>query len=74
MGNNHSHDGFRRNSLGRTPPGGDNNDRSPTQMIPIDKLAKVEWFSRNCDDILHFGIIRVRFLTYAVLLYRYVEA
>lgn len=41
MGNHHSHDGLRRNSLVRTPSGTDNNDRSPTQMIPIDKLAKI---------------------------------
>jgi hypothetical protein len=42
MGNHHSHDGVRRTSLSRTPSVADNNDGSPTQMIPIDKLAKVE--------------------------------
>jgi hypothetical protein len=42
MGNNHSHDGLRRNSLGRTNSGAENNDRSPTQLIPIDKLSKVK--------------------------------
>jgi hypothetical protein len=73
MGNQHSHDGLRKNSLSRTPTEGDNNDSSPTQMIPIDQLAKVEWFSHTCGDILHHGIIRVRFLTDAVLLYRYVK-
>jgi len=42
MGNHHSQDGLRRNSFGRTPSGADNDDRTPTQLIPIDKLAKVE--------------------------------
>jgi len=60
MGNHHSHDGSSRNSLSRTLSGGDNNERSPTPMIPIDQLAKVEWFSHTCGDILHYGIIRVR--------------
>jgi len=41
MGNQHSHDGGGRNSPGRTPPGGDINDRSPTPMAPIDQLAKI---------------------------------
>jgi len=74
MGNQHSHDGAGRNSPGRTPPGGDINDRSPTLMTPIEQLAKVEWFSHTCGDILHNGIICVRSLTDAFLLYRYMKA
>lgn len=42
MGNQHSQDALRRNSFGRTPSGTDNVDRTPTQLVPIDKLAKVE--------------------------------
>jgi hypothetical protein len=74
MGNQHSHEGLRKDSFGRTPSGGDINDRSPAPMIPIDELAKVEWFSHTCGDVLHYGIIRVRSLTDAFLLYRYIKA
>lgn len=73
MGNHHSHDGLRKNSPSRSPPGGDNNDRGPTPMIPIDQLAKVEWFSHTCGDILHSGLIRVRSLNDAFLLYQYIK-
>ncbi|KAJ9588920.1 hypothetical protein L9F63_017798 [Diploptera punctata] len=41
MGNHHSHDAVRRNSFGRSNSGTDNNDRTPTQLIPIDKLSKI---------------------------------
>jgi len=42
-------------------------------MIPIDQLAKVEWFSHTCGDILHSGLIRVRSLNDAFLLYQYIK-
>ncbi|PSN56687.1 hypothetical protein C0J52_00006 [Blattella germanica] len=41
MGNHHSHDGVRRNSFGRLNSQTDSNDKAPTQLIPIDKLAKI---------------------------------
>jgi hypothetical protein len=74
MGNHHSHDGLRKNSLGRTPSEADNNDGGPTPMIPIDELTKVEWFSHTCGDVLHYGIIHVRSRIDAFLLYRYIKA
>lgn len=74
MGNHQSHDGLRRNSLERTASGGDINDGSPTPVTPIEQLAKVEWFSHTCGDVLHNGIIRVCSVTDAFLLYRYIKA
>lgn len=41
MGNHHSHDGLRKNSLGRTTSEADNNDGGPTPLIPIDELTKI---------------------------------
>lgn len=64
MGNHHSQDrqdGLRRNSFGRTPSGAENNDRSPTQLVPVDKLSKV----KHCSFVwrsVQAGVVRVHLL------------
>ncbi|XP_049792971.1 uncharacterized protein LOC126202926 isoform X3 [Schistocerca nitens] len=41
MGNHHSHDVLLQNSLPRNNSGSDLHDKTPTQLVPIDKLAKI---------------------------------
>lgn len=44
MGNNHSHEGTPRNGISRNNSGADLQEKAPTQLLPIDKLAKVSVF------------------------------
>uniref|UniRef100_A0A1B6DBB8 TLDc domain-containing protein n=1 Tax=Clastoptera arizonana TaxID=38151 RepID=A0A1B6DBB8_9HEMI len=56
MGNNHSHDGTPKGSISRNNSGGDLQDKVPSQLLPIDKLAKLLVQKSLEEDSLQNGI------------------
>lgn len=59
MGNNQSHDGSPKRGISRNNSGIDLQDKAPTQLLPLDKLAKVSNDSSQIFQIFCLYIIQI---------------
>lgn len=64
MGNNHSHEGTPRNGISRNNSGTDLQEKAPTQLLPIDKLAKLLLQKSVEEDSVQGGISLSAFTRY----------